>query len=57
MSVNLYDKALVNHFRDIFDDSRIHILPVEQAIRFTAQLRQDDVKFPLISTHNKNRRG
>lgn len=51
MSVNLYDKALIDHFRDIFDDSRIHILPVEQAIRFTAQLRQDNVIFPLISTN------
>lgn len=50
MSVYFYDKALVTHFRDILDDNRIHILPVEQAIRFTAQLQRDDVKFPLIST-------
>lgn len=51
MSVNRYDEALINHFREIFDDSRIHILPVEQAIRFTAQLRQDNIVFPLISTN------
>lgn len=51
MSVHRYDKAIVDHFREIFDDTRIHILPVEQAIRFTGQLRQDDVKFPLISTN------
>lgn len=51
MSVHRYDEAIVNHFRDILDDTRIHILPVEQAIMFTAQLRQDNVKFPLISTN------
>ena len=50
MSVHRYDKAIIDHFRDILDDERIHILPVELAIRFTAQLRKDDVKFPLIST-------
>lgn len=54
MSVGLYDKAIVNHFRDILDDERIHILPVEHAIRFTAQLTKDDVKFPLISTTRLN---
>lgn len=51
MSVNRYDQSLIEHFREIFDDARIHILPVEDAIRFTAQLRQDDVVFPLISTN------
>ena len=51
MSVHRYDEAIINHFREIFNDSRIHILPVEQAIRFTGQLRQDNVKFPLISTN------
>ena len=51
MSVDFYDKAIIKHFREIFDDNRISILPVEQAIRFTAQLRQDNVVFPLISTN------
>ena len=51
MSVDYYDKAIINHFREIFDDNRISILPVEQAIRFTAQLKQDNVVFPLISTN------
>lgn len=50
MSVGLYDKAIIEHFRSVLDDERIHILPVEHAIRFTAQLAKDDVKFPLIST-------
>lgn len=54
MSVGLYDKAIIDHFREIFDDERIHILPVEHAIRFTAQLQKDDVKFPLISTTRLN---
>lgn len=50
MSVYRYDEAIISNFRSIFDDSRIHILPVENAIRFTAQLQKDEVKFPLIST-------
>lgn len=50
MSVKLYDDAIINNFREIFEDSRIHILPVEQALRFTAQLQRDDIAFPLIST-------
>lgn len=50
VSVYRYDEAIIDKFRDIFDDNRIHILPVENAIRFTAQLQKDDVKFPLIST-------
>lgn len=54
MSVGLYDKAIINHFREILDDERIHILPVEHAIRFTAQLQKDDVRFPLISTTRLN---
>lgn len=28
----------------------MYVLPVENAIRFTAQLKRDDVTFPLIST-------
>lgn len=50
MSVKLYDDAIINNFRDILSDSRIHILPVEQALKFTAQLNRDDITFPLIST-------
>ena len=50
MSVYRYDEAIIKHFRDILDDNRISILPVEHAIRFTAQLQKDDVRFPLIST-------
>jgi hypothetical protein len=51
LSVRFYDDAIIKHFRELFDDNRIHILPVENAIRFTAQLKQDNVDFPLISTN------
>lgn len=50
MSFGCYDRAIIQNFRDIFDDSRISILPVEDAFRFVSQLNRDDLKFPLIST-------
>lgn len=48
--VHLYDKAIITRFREIFDDSRIHIVPVEDAISFLAHLNDDDVKFPAVNT-------
>jgi hypothetical protein len=50
MSVKAYDDAIINKFRSIFNDNTIYILPVENAIRFSAQLNKDNVKFPMIST-------
>lgn len=50
MSVKAYDDAIINKFRSIFNDNTIYILPVENAIRFSAQLNRDNVKFPMIST-------
>jgi hypothetical protein len=50
MSVKSYDDAIISKFRSIFNDNTIYILPVENAIRFSAQLNRDDVKFPMIST-------
>ena len=50
MSVSSYDHAIVNKFRELFDDNRISILPVEDAFRFVSQLNRDDLEFPLIST-------
>ena len=50
MSVKSYDDAIIAKFRKVFNDNTIHILPVENAIRFTAQLNKDNVKFPMIST-------
>lgn len=50
MSVSSYDHAIINKFRELFDDNRISILPVEDAFRFVSQLNRDDLEFPLIST-------
>lgn len=50
MSVKCYDDAIVAKFRSIFNDQTISILPVENAIRFVAQLQNDTVRFPLVST-------
>lgn len=50
MSVKAYDDAIINEFRRVFNDNTIHILPVENAIRFSAQLTKDNVRFPMIST-------
>ena len=50
MSVKCYDDAIIANFREIFNDGTISILPVENAIRFSAQLRKDNVDFPMIST-------
>lgn len=49
MSAYLYDEALVSRLRKITDDQRIHIIPPEQMIDFTAQVSEDKVVFPAIS--------
>ena len=51
MSVKSYDEAIINRFRELFDTNIVYILPVENAIRFEAQLTKDNIKFPLISTN------
>ena len=50
MSIKSYDDAIINRFREVFNDNMIYILPVENAIRFTGQLKKDNVRFPMIST-------
>ena len=50
MSVKSYDDAIIDKFRRVFNTDVIHILPVENAIRFMSQLKRDKVEFPLIST-------
>ena len=50
MSFGCYDKAIVENFQKLFNTGNVHILPVEDALRFTSQLNRDDVTFPLIST-------
>lgn len=51
MSVKSYDEAIINKFREVFNTDTVYILPVENAIRFEAQLTKDNIKFPLISTN------
>ena len=50
MSVKCYDDAIIARFREVFNDDTISILPVENAIRYIAQLKRDNVTFPLVST-------
>ena len=50
MSFGCYDKAIIEKFQKLFNTGNVHILPVEDALRFTSQLNRDDVEFPLIST-------
>lgn len=52
--IYLYDRAVVDKFREIFRDPRITVQPPENAIRYTAQLENDDVTFPLISINRTN---
>ena len=47
--IYLYDNAIVDKFKSLFQDSRITVQPPENAIRYVAQLSNDDVTFPLIS--------
>jgi hypothetical protein len=48
MSVYLYDDAVAGYFRNILGDT-VMIQPPENAIRNTAQLEGDRMKFPLVS--------
>lgn len=50
MSIKAYDDAIINEFRKVFNSNTVYILPVENAVRFLAQLKKDNVTFPLIST-------
>ena len=50
----LYDKVIVDKFKKLFNDNRISIQPPENAIRYTAQLEDDNVNFPLISLNRTN---
>ena len=50
----LYDKVIVEKFKKLFNDNRITIQPPENAIRYVAQLEDDNVNFPLISLNRTN---
>ena len=51
MSVNLYDKAIVEDLRKLTEDTRIHIVPSENAFRTIGKLNntEDYIELPLIS--------
>lgn len=45
----LYDNAILDKFRELFDTDKIFIVPPERAKMIRAQLDDDTIKFPLIS--------
>lgn len=49
MSANLYDKAIVNKFRELMANSDIYITPPENVFRTIALLNKDEIRLPLIS--------
>ena len=49
MSVFLYDKAVLDKFREITQDSRIYINPTDNVFRTVSMLDNDNVKLPMIS--------
>lgn len=51
MSADLYDNAIINSLREITQDTRIHISPVENVFRTIAKLEntEDKIELPLIS--------
>jgi hypothetical protein len=52
--IYLYDNAIVDKFRALFGTDKITVQPPENAIRYVAQLSNDDVTFPLISLNRTN---
>lgn len=52
--LHLYDDAIVEKFRQLFNDKRITVQPPENAIRYIAQLEDDNVNFPIISINRTN---
>lgn len=45
----LYDTAIIEDMRSIFDDDRIFIEPADKVFNTIARLNEDDIKMPLIS--------
>ena len=45
----LYDTALVNDLRSVFNDQRIYICPPELVFKTIGRLNEDDIKMPMIS--------
>lgn len=49
ISVYWYDESIVNKLRTISGDNRIAVLPTDTLFRYVANLREDNVKFPLVA--------
>lgn len=47
--IYLYDEAITNKFKSLFQDSRITVQLAENAIRYVAQLKDDNITFPLVN--------
>ena len=45
----LYDTAIVNDLRSIFEDHNIYICPPELVFKTIGRLNEDDIKMPMIS--------
>ena len=48
MSVYLYEESLVNKFKEITGDDRIHIITPDRAIQYLAEFDKDKVNLPAI---------
>ena len=49
MSAYLYDEAIVNNLRDIIGDSRISIMPVDNAMQVIPRMNDDTFSLPLVT--------
>lgn len=49
MSVYWYDTSIVDKIRDITGDDRVSIVPPDTLFRYVANLKRDEVVFPLIA--------
>ena len=47
--MHIYDDAIIEKFRELFNTDKIFIIPPERAKDTIAQLSRDDITFPLIS--------
>lgn len=45
----LYDTAIIEDLRSVFDDDRIFICPTDNVFKTLGRLNEDDVKMPIIS--------
>lgn len=49
MSVYYYDEAITSDFRRILHDGRVSIIPPENTFDLMAVLKDDNVKFPMVT--------